>query len=246
MQAHVPSVTKTKNWNSGGSGGSKPFELKNCATCKKTKDQHLMALCDSCHLYYHLSCLDPPLRRMPKKTRFGGWQCSNCTEKDEEENEQEMARLMEHSESDNPNSTVSSVNENESSDRNSDVNASTAVSRRRLRENPKAATKYSEHEDTPSGTISNTPNPRGRPPRNPSGTTGAKRGRKPKNATTSGQNIPVTQTPAPASRKRRLSSSQSEKAACKEEPTKSHTPPKKSLPVCVACNQEVQVKQSVR
>ncbi|OTF78499.1 hypothetical protein BLA29_014157, partial [Euroglyphus maynei] len=62
--------------------------MKNCATCKKSNEPHMMALCDSCNLYYHLHCLDPPLRRMPKKTRFGGWQCSNCTENEEQTNDE--------------------------------------------------------------------------------------------------------------------------------------------------------------
>ncbi|RWS27568.1 PHD finger protein 14-like isoform X3 [Leptotrombidium deliense] len=57
--------------------------IKICGTCRKTQDQHQLALCDSCKLYYHLYCLDPPLSRMPKKTRFGGWQCSDCTEKED-------------------------------------------------------------------------------------------------------------------------------------------------------------------
>lgn len=253
--------TNSENWNASAStSGANIFELKECASCKISKDQHLMALCDSCNLYYHLYCLDPPLRRMPKKTRFGGWQCSNCTEKDEEENEQEMARLMDHSESDNPNSTVSSVNENESS-MNSDVNASTSgQSRRRLRENPKAAVKYSDHEESLLSTGNGMPSnlqSRGRP-RNRStnaSTFTGKRGRKPKSVATS-SSVSIT-SPLPAScRKRKLSVSQEtvkevEKPIVKEEPscttTKSHhTPPKKVLPQCFGCKDEVQAKQSVR
>jgi hypothetical protein len=58
--------------------------LNECGICSTKKDQHLLALCDSCRLYFHIGCLDPPLRRLPKKSRFGGWQCSDCTEKEEE------------------------------------------------------------------------------------------------------------------------------------------------------------------
>ena len=47
--------------------------LCRCALCKKTCDQHLLAHCDNCKLYYHLGCLDPPLTRMPKKTKMMGW-----------------------------------------------------------------------------------------------------------------------------------------------------------------------------
>ena len=57
------------------------FKLKECGICHEHKDQHLLALCDRCRLHFHLFCLDPPLSRMPKKSRFGGWQCSDCTDK---------------------------------------------------------------------------------------------------------------------------------------------------------------------
>ena len=60
-----------------------PIVSNQCGLCRKTNDQHLLALCDSCNLHYHLGCLDPPLTRMPKKSRFGGWQCSECTEKED-------------------------------------------------------------------------------------------------------------------------------------------------------------------
>ena len=66
--------------NSQPCPSSQPAVLKSCGKCATTADQHLLALCDKCHLHYHLGCLDPPLTRMPKKTRFGGWQCSDCTE----------------------------------------------------------------------------------------------------------------------------------------------------------------------
>lgn len=58
-----------------------------CQKCKTIEDQHLLSLCDTCNFYYHIYCLDPPLTRVPKKTKFGGWQCSDCSEKDEEEEE---------------------------------------------------------------------------------------------------------------------------------------------------------------
>lgn len=60
---------------------SQELDWKECGTCKKNADQHLLALCDSCKLHFHIGCLDPPLTRIPKKTRFGGWQCSDCTDK---------------------------------------------------------------------------------------------------------------------------------------------------------------------
>ncbi|KAK0409908.1 hypothetical protein QR680_004828 [Steinernema hermaphroditum] len=56
-----------------------------CVECKKTTDQHLLALCDQCNNHYHLSCLDPPLTSMPKKSRTTGWMCSVCAESSDEE-----------------------------------------------------------------------------------------------------------------------------------------------------------------
>jgi len=55
-----------------------PGFLQRCDVCEKTHDQHLMAKCDNCFKYLHLGCLDPPLTRMPKKTKQQGWQCSRC------------------------------------------------------------------------------------------------------------------------------------------------------------------------
>lgn len=44
-----------------------------CGICGRTNYQHLLAKCDTCYLYYHLGCLNPPLTRMPKKTKLFGW-----------------------------------------------------------------------------------------------------------------------------------------------------------------------------
>jgi len=74
-------VSKTTNKTSSTYG---------CGKCGTVKDQHLLALCDTCHSYIHIYCLDPPLTRVPKKTKFGGWQCSDCSERDEEEQEEAL------------------------------------------------------------------------------------------------------------------------------------------------------------
>jgi hypothetical protein len=59
-------------------------ELMNeCGICKRCTDQHLLAKCDTCHLYYHLGCLNPPLTRHPKKSKLYGWQCSECDKSDD-------------------------------------------------------------------------------------------------------------------------------------------------------------------
>ncbi|XP_075683874.1 PHD finger protein 14 isoform X2 [Rhinoderma darwinii] len=57
---------------------SLPAVLYSCGICKRNHDQHLLLLCDTCKLHYHLGCLDPPLTRMPKKTKNSYWQCSEC------------------------------------------------------------------------------------------------------------------------------------------------------------------------
>lgn len=54
--------------------------LYDCGICKRVNDQHLLAKCDTCHLHYHLGCLNPPLTRHPKKSKIYGWQCSECDE----------------------------------------------------------------------------------------------------------------------------------------------------------------------
>lgn len=129
--------------NSKGAS-KKEFLLNECTTCKKSKEQHLMALCDSCNLYYHLYCLDPPLRRMPKKTRFGGWQCSNCTENEENE-------MEDLNKSESQNGTLSSNNDDSTA--TSDIQLSSNTSnKRKLRENPKAVSKYADLDE-----FSNTP-----------------------------------------------------------------------------------------
>ncbi|XP_018361450.1 PREDICTED: PHD finger protein 14 isoform X2 [Trachymyrmex cornetzi] len=61
-----------------------------CGICRRSTNQHLLAKCDTCHLHYHLSCLSPPLARMPKKTRQMGWQCSEC---DKESSGSEVERV---------------------------------------------------------------------------------------------------------------------------------------------------------
>lgn len=52
--------------------------LNECGICKKCTDQHLLAKCDTCGLYYHLGCLNPPLTRHPKRSKTYAWQCSEC------------------------------------------------------------------------------------------------------------------------------------------------------------------------
>lgn len=100
---------------SGGCSTNSILLLKRCGICQKCTDQHTMALCDHCSLHYHFTCLDPPLTRMPRKTKFGGWQCSECTSKEEESPDEDEETAADDSQS---------------------------ASRRRLRENVRCPSKY--------------------------------------------------------------------------------------------------------
>lgn len=57
--------------------------MNECGTCKKCSDQHLLAKCDTCHRFYHLGCLNPPLTRHPKRSKLYAWQCSECDNSDD-------------------------------------------------------------------------------------------------------------------------------------------------------------------
>ncbi|XP_006811701.2 PHD finger protein 14-like [Saccoglossus kowalevskii] len=72
---HNPKVSPTMKETSKSSTMT---VINLCGICSKSTDQHLLALCDTCSKFYHLGCLDPPLTRMPKKTTYSGWQCSEC------------------------------------------------------------------------------------------------------------------------------------------------------------------------
>uniref|UniRef100_A0A9J2PXR9 PHD-type domain-containing protein n=1 Tax=Ascaris lumbricoides TaxID=6252 RepID=A0A9J2PXR9_ASCLU len=92
-------------------------------------DQHLLVLCDVCKKHYHLACLDPPLRKMPKKNRNCGWECSMCAEESDEDEEQ--------------NDDEHSLNESEGSQ-----------SARKLRDRTAMSEKRKEEEKTPArGTV---------------------------------------------------------------------------------------------
>ena len=124
---------------------SQELDWKECGSCKKNADQHLLALCDSCKLHFHLYCLDPPLTRMPKKTRFGGWQCSDCTDKQKKQ-QYEPDLDVEHEDEDDQNEESSA--------------------RKRTRRGPDKyvpdADKY--RESSASAGVNPSPKRRGRPP----------------------------------------------------------------------------------
>lgn len=49
------------------------IEIKVCSVCDKTDQQPFIIRCDNCKKLYHLRCLDPPLTRMPKRSKLCGW-----------------------------------------------------------------------------------------------------------------------------------------------------------------------------
>uniref|UniRef100_A0A1I7XIU6 PHD-type domain-containing protein n=1 Tax=Heterorhabditis bacteriophora TaxID=37862 RepID=A0A1I7XIU6_HETBA len=75
------------------------FEQAN--TFIQTSDQHLLIGCDSCHNYYHLGCLDPPLEKMPRKINCD-WYCSACCGEsgDDDDEQQEHDEIAEDSSND--------------------------------------------------------------------------------------------------------------------------------------------------
>ena len=46
--------------------------------------------CDTCHNFYHINCLDPPLSCVPRKTKLFGWECSKCVHLKNNSSDEEM------------------------------------------------------------------------------------------------------------------------------------------------------------
>jgi hypothetical protein len=67
-------ILKGRNPSTSSLGGL----TKECSVCCESTSQHLMVCCDTCQSLYHIHCLDPPLDRVPKKTKTYGWQCEEC------------------------------------------------------------------------------------------------------------------------------------------------------------------------
>lgn len=74
----VVARTVARDVSSTTSSSAPTVALGPCGKCRQSNDPHLLAHCDNCKQYYHLGCLNPPLTRMPKKTKLFGWQCSEC------------------------------------------------------------------------------------------------------------------------------------------------------------------------
>jgi len=64
--------------------------MKLCSVCKKTDDQPWIIACDRCKKFYHLRCLDPPLTKLPKRSKLCGWMCSDCGDEEYDAEEEQV------------------------------------------------------------------------------------------------------------------------------------------------------------
>uniref|UniRef100_A0A8D8SDC7 PHD finger protein 14 n=1 Tax=Cacopsylla melanoneura TaxID=428564 RepID=A0A8D8SDC7_9HEMI len=86
MSTPTTTVTMATTPTKGTGSSSSGVLNHKCGLCHQGQDPHTLAKCDTCHLYYHLGCLSPPLLRMPKKTKLMGWQCSECDKESSDSN----------------------------------------------------------------------------------------------------------------------------------------------------------------
>lgn len=59
----------------GAQDETKTKRHEDCVQCNQIKPSHLLVTCDNCHLKFHITCLIPPLKDMPKT---GPWHCHSC------------------------------------------------------------------------------------------------------------------------------------------------------------------------
>lgn len=75
---------------------SKSVLRAKCKTCKKSGDAEKLLLCDKCDKGYHMYCLKPPLKRVPR----GDWFCESCSKrmsaKEKRKREKDKERGKEH------------------------------------------------------------------------------------------------------------------------------------------------------
>uniref|UniRef100_A0AC35FT16 PHD finger protein 14 n=2 Tax=Panagrolaimus sp. PS1159 TaxID=55785 RepID=A0AC35FT16_9BILA len=105
------SSNKSKKLNKRKSPGHDIPKI--CFTCKKDSDPQLMPFCDVCKHFYHLSCLDPPLTRMPKTTKYYGWTCADCYEAQRDEWEKRNGVNIEDEEEANVKNESTEIEEKE-------------------------------------------------------------------------------------------------------------------------------------
>lgn len=50
---------------------------QSCDVCQNFGSSTNMVSCDECRKFYHFTCLDPPLKKSPKKRGYS-WHCADC------------------------------------------------------------------------------------------------------------------------------------------------------------------------
>ncbi|XP_038114721.1 uncharacterized protein LOC119768616 [Culex quinquefasciatus] len=66
-EPHHPGLAGRHRPNSAAPSASTAERVRNL----RCSDQHLLANCNTCHLYYHLGCSNPPLTRHHQKVQTG-------------------------------------------------------------------------------------------------------------------------------------------------------------------------------
>lgn len=56
---------------------SKALPVSICDVCQGEGDNTNLVSCDECHKRYHFQCLEPPLKKSPKKRGYS-WHCADC------------------------------------------------------------------------------------------------------------------------------------------------------------------------
>ncbi|XP_030828175.1 PHD finger protein 14 isoform X2 [Strongylocentrotus purpuratus] len=91
----LPRIRKTPTKREEKEELKSPGVIHLCGLCEQSHDQHLLVLCDICKKYYHMGCLEPPLTRLPKKSAFSVWQCSECVSSSSDESDAEESKEVE-------------------------------------------------------------------------------------------------------------------------------------------------------
>lgn len=62
-----------------------PAKELSCDVCRQPGSPQNLVKCDECKKSYHFTCLDPPLKKTPKRRGYS-WHCADCDPTDNEGN----------------------------------------------------------------------------------------------------------------------------------------------------------------
>nr|XP_012144134.1 PREDICTED: PHD finger protein 21A isoform X9 [Megachile rotundata] len=73
------SANNTNSRTSAGNGrkGKDTDPLTHCNVCDTPGTNQNLVMCDECKKCYHFSCLDPPVKKSPKRRGYS-WHCADC------------------------------------------------------------------------------------------------------------------------------------------------------------------------